>query len=428
MGGNVSSTRPHPPPQRIDETYMTQHNLPDIPQEIIDEIIDRCAEDKRTLIACSLTSRTWVYRTRKHLFSKLTLTDETLPIWCGIVATPAKGSRNQPRLVPGSHPPPSSSYAPSWVSFHITSLQLVPKYTPDSKNQLGVYELLQAKSHLSAFINLKSLTLTALVFTTFDDASLKACFGSLAETVSELKLSVCLLDEERFFALARMFTGLESLEVNGNVWNESASVGETESLEKDLPTLRGSFTASQIIGNVGLLESLATAKAEYHTITLGWNHPSTFPKFNALFARSKDHLRTLILTRPEQDVGSKSPFSAWVLPTQPDQANHTFSRKSNRIGSGSFALRETSGDTSDVCPCRIWDDHPNTQDHHFPSVEEVDILHHPSPTYGQPRLGEIGPGDGCARKTRYPDGQERYAPSFVLFALHDLWWAQVFRY
>ena len=58
---------------------MTRRGLSDAPQELIDGIIDHCSGDKKTLIACSLTCRAWVYRTRRHLFSKLTLTFQFLP-------------------------------------------------------------------------------------------------------------------------------------------------------------------------------------------------------------------------------------------------------------------------------------------------------------------------------------------------------------
>lgn len=61
-----------------------------------------------------------------------------------------------------------------------------PVYSPDSPHDLGANELLRAKSHLSAFTHLTSLTLAAVLFLSFHDASLEACFGSLAETVCDL--------------------------------------------------------------------------------------------------------------------------------------------------------------------------------------------------------------------------------------------------
>jgi len=302
--GHRHSQQEHP--------QMTQPGPPDIPQELIDEIIDHCSGDKRTLKACSLTSRAWVHRTRKHLFSKLTLTDKTLPVWCGIVVTPTTGSKPHP--LPGSYPPVSSSYASSWLSSYVTSLQLVPKYCPKSSNGLGAKELLLAKSHLSAFTHLESLTLAAVSFVDFDDASLETCFGSLAKTVQELKLWMCSLDEERFCGFLRLFTRLESFAINGNVWLSSESTGETKILQRGLPTLRGSFAVSELTdGNGGLLDTLTTARVEYHTITLGYNLPSAFHKLNVLFAKCKSHLETLSLTALEWGLHYRS-RSSFCLP------------------------------------------------------------------------------------------------------------------
>jgi hypothetical protein len=276
---------------------MAPLGLSDAPQELIDEIIDRCSGHKRTLIACSLISRAWVYRTRKHLFSTLTLTDETLPVWCGIVVAPTTATGSEPQSIPNG----SSSCPSHWLSSHVTSLQLVPRYSRTSKRGLSAAELVRVKSHLSAFTHLESLTLTAVPLSTFDDASLEACFGSLAKTVQELKLSSCLLDQERLFALVRLFTCLESFHASGNMWMGNSFAAKTEGLERERPALRGSFTASEFIDEFdGLLESLATAEAEYHTITLGWNHPLTIAKFNALFAKCKNHLKTVSLTAPER--------------------------------------------------------------------------------------------------------------------------------
>ena len=261
----------------------------DAPQELIDDIIDQCAEDKRTLIACSLTSRAWVGRTRKHLVSQLTLNDKTLPVWCGTDVTPTTSS----------YPPVSSSPLSYRLSPYFISLHLLPKHYLTSPDVFSIKKLLLAKFHLSAFINLKSLALTCVPPLEFDDTSLKACFGFLAETVSKLRLSACQLDEKRLFAILRLFTRLESLEFMRITWDHSGTT-----FEKDPPTSRGSFIMSQCFGegssgNQGLLVSLATTKAEYHTISLGWNPPSTAPGFNALFARCKDHLKTLSLTAPE---------------------------------------------------------------------------------------------------------------------------------
>lgn len=243
------------------------------------------------------------------------MNDKTLPVWCGIVATPATNSKSQRQAVPNSYPPVSSSYAPHWIPSYVTSLHLVPIYSRTSSNNLGAHNLFQAKSHLSAFTNLKSLTLTAVSFLAFRDETLKGCFGSLAGTVHDLKLSMCLLDEEKFSPFLRLFTRLESFQVDGNTWYPFVPSLKTKTSEI---TLRGSFRASEFGGkNHEMLQFFATTKMEYHTITLGYNHPSTVPKLSVLLTKCNDHLKILSLTAPEWNPrlsGGKPSFDLWLFP------------------------------------------------------------------------------------------------------------------
>jgi hypothetical protein len=300
-----------------------------VPQELIDEIIDHCSGDRRTLISCSLTSRAWVHRTRKCLFSTLAFTDKTLQSWCDIVATPlaATGSKSQP--APGISP----SYTYHRLPSYVTSLQLVSKC---SCNHL-VKNLVQGKYHLSAFSHLEALTFTCISFLNLEDASLEACFGSLAKTVQRLKLSMCSLDEERFLAFVGLFTRLESLEVRGNEWTRSSSAEKAKDFEKERLTLRGSFAASETTNeDDGLLESLATVELKYHTITIGWSNPFTFAKFNILFTKCGDHLETLSLTAPTHSRGYPGKPSLYVCP--PPQLDWTNEISNKQPSSGSLPL------------------------------------------------------------------------------------------
>ena len=276
---------------------MERHVPFEAPQEIIDEIVDLCSEDKKTLKACSLTSRAWVYRTRKHLFWKIILTDKSLPTWREIVLDPkpSTDSESQPQRPPAS----SSSYTSSWISSCVISLQLVPKYYARRSNNFGPIQFFQAKSHLHAFTSLKTLDLAAISFTNLQDrgVSLVECFGPLADTVRELKLSFCTLDEGSLFAFLRLFSNLDSLELHGNRWYSSIPA---VFWQKDPPSLRGSLTVSEIThANVDLLETLVIASVQYHTIIIGYNETSTIREFNVLFESCKDHLERLILTAPE---------------------------------------------------------------------------------------------------------------------------------
>lgn len=211
---------------------------------------------------------------------------------------------SKPQSLSASHPPPP--HASCWLSHHVTSLRLVPEYSPILQNNwLCARGLLLAKSHLSTFTNLEFLTLTTISLIDFDAASIEA-FASLAGTVLRLKLWMCSFDERMFFAFVRLFTRLESLELRGNVWLGDNPAGKAEALERVSPALRGSLTASEFVDG-GLLRSLAAAKIEYHTIILGWNFPSAAPHFNALFVKCGTHLKTLYLTPPEWHPNSGYP-------------------------------------------------------------------------------------------------------------------------
>ena len=264
---------------------MTQPGLSEIPQEIIDEVIDRCSADKETLKACSLTSRAWVYRTRKHLFATLKLTDKTLVAWCWVIVAP---------LPQPDRPLTSSPYASSWLPSCVTSLDLSSSYSRSS----GIFEdaLLRANTYLSAFINLKTLTLSAVSLTTFSEASLTTSFGSLGKTVRKLELWKCSLGS-RLFTLLKLFIHLESLELDWNAWSYKNLPEPPRVPPEDLPTLRGSLTISRVTKeDDGLVNFLATARVECHAITIGCGTTSAFNPFGALFAKCGDHLRTLTLT------------------------------------------------------------------------------------------------------------------------------------
>ena len=278
-------------------TRMTQPSPPEIPQEIIDEVIDLCSGDRRTLMACSLISRAWVYRARGHLFSTLILNHKTLLTWCSIVMTPTPNTDSEVQPLTHAICPASPSYAPSRLSSHVISLKLVPAYTQTPSNRFEA-ALLRANTHLSAFINLTSLTLSSISFVAFQDASLRACFESFAEPVCKLKLSNCVLDG-KVPAFLKLFAHLEALELDANLW-----IGTPQELpdwasisQEDMPVLRGSFKASGFTNSrIGLLDCLSTMRLEYHTITLGYNPTSAFQRLNTLFTKCKDHLKTLALT------------------------------------------------------------------------------------------------------------------------------------
>ena len=158
---------------------MAQRDPTEIPQEMIDQVVDLCSAEKTTLKACSLISRAWVYRTRKHLFSTLKLTSDSLIIWCEVIAVPTLET-DQPVPRTTSRPPASSPYPSSWLSSYAISVKLIPVHFSASNHIEAA--LLRVNAHLSAFINLKTLDLSAVWIHSFQEVSLGACFGTHSPT------------------------------------------------------------------------------------------------------------------------------------------------------------------------------------------------------------------------------------------------------
>lgn len=63
---------------------------PRLPQEIIDYIVDLLRNERGTLSQCCLVSKSWIPRTRKHLFGEINFTSPTDPEeWMGMFPDPS---------------------------------------------------------------------------------------------------------------------------------------------------------------------------------------------------------------------------------------------------------------------------------------------------------------------------------------------------
>ncbi|KZP28335.1 hypothetical protein FIBSPDRAFT_947914 [Athelia psychrophila] len=74
--------------------YCHMHTIEDgncsqLPQEMVDAIIDFLCDDRVALTACSLASRSLLPETRHHLFSKITLTTENIPRFVMLLEDPS---------------------------------------------------------------------------------------------------------------------------------------------------------------------------------------------------------------------------------------------------------------------------------------------------------------------------------------------------
>ena len=62
-------------------TQTTTTGDPRVPQELVDEILDHLAKDRKTLQSCSLVAKSWIHPSRRHLFDALFLTANDITKW-----------------------------------------------------------------------------------------------------------------------------------------------------------------------------------------------------------------------------------------------------------------------------------------------------------------------------------------------------------
>ena len=162
-----------------------------LPQEITDKIIDAVAKDPALQIpnlrACSLVSRTWVYRSQKHLSSNIELHGSSIDNWRSAVRPGEDG--------PSHHVTRIHYHAGHWDSYRIL------------ERPNNFYRIRHSRDdpHMSSFTNLQTLCLhrAALYRTT------QLSIMQLRFTVRTLELEDCLMDINDFVNFLRPFTNLE---------------------------------------------------------------------------------------------------------------------------------------------------------------------------------------------------------------------------
>ena len=162
-----------------------------LPQELVDSIIDELKNDVASLRSCSLVSKPWVHRSRKHIFESVHLPTCLLRKWL--------------ERIPAG---PVSSLEPHQ---HVRSLSLQP--TARSA-PFCVPETLV--DHLSSFTQVSSLVITSSLWEEWTDAfsdSLLVAkyFGSFGQALRNLELTRVDLSMVALEALLGVFTHLERL-------------------------------------------------------------------------------------------------------------------------------------------------------------------------------------------------------------------------
>lgn len=181
-----------------------------IPPEIVDHIID-FIDNTRTLRACSLVARSWVSRSRVHLFRDVVLfshrhwqkdmpVGDTSPAVYTRILTMAQGTTSKGR----------------WIKTD------------------NLYPFL---SHLRDFRNVENLILDGWLPSEFTPGGLKKYFGHFGERVRSLELGGETISPDSFLILLELLPNLEDLSVKQRLEGKEKSWVPTVS-----PKLSGRLT------------------------------------------------------------------------------------------------------------------------------------------------------------------------------------------
>lgn len=199
-----------------------------LPQELVDTVIDELRNDVGSLHACSLVSKSWVYRSRKYLFATVHLPTCLLRRWLEHI--------------------PVNACTPPDPHYHVRSLSLQPA---TASTPFCIPETLV--DHLSSFTQVSKLVITSSLWGdwthAFSDSILVAkYFGSLGQALRKLELERVHLNMVAFRALLDVFPRLENILIFSPMMvNEGAKSVEA------FPNLREHRGVSEVGGSLNVV-------------------------------------------------------------------------------------------------------------------------------------------------------------------------------
>lgn len=209
-----------------------------LPPEIVDHIID-LVDNYRTLETCSLVAKSWVCRSRTHLFRDVVLFSH----------------RRWQKIMPVGDTSPA---------IYTRTLTLVQSNTPRGR-WINTDSLYPFFSHLRDFKNVDSLILDGWVPSRFSEGGLKKYFGHFGKRLRSLELAGERMSPDSFLVLLGLFPNLEDLSVKERVDGE----GTTRALVVP-PKLSGRLTIC--VKTATLSQTLCTLPLRFREICLQEHH------------------------------------------------------------------------------------------------------------------------------------------------------------
>ena len=186
-----------------------------LPQELVEDIVDRLSGDRPMLETCSLVATTWLPRSRHHLFNGVSLNSKTVKKWCSAIRPGPDGPSNL---------------------IHTLSLYQAPGH-----RWLGTGSLDVISNHFSSFRRVEDLSITWLDLGDFEPGSLTRHFVHFGSSLRSLRLSYLCADFSALITFLQFFPNLQNILIH------------TPDLRDDGPPLRISRMDPPFHGFLNLL-------------------------------------------------------------------------------------------------------------------------------------------------------------------------------
>ena len=186
-----------------------------LPQELVEDVIDRFSDDRRMLVTCSLVAKAWLARSKHHLFNRVTLNKDGATKW-------------RSSIRPGS----------DGVSYLVRTLTL---QQAQGYRWLGTESLDAMTDHFSSFRHVENLFITWLDLSDFKPGSLPFHFAHYGSSLRSLRLSYLSADYSTLVSFLELFPNLEDLLIH------------TPDLCDDDPPLRTPRTSPALHRSLNLL-------------------------------------------------------------------------------------------------------------------------------------------------------------------------------
>ena len=244
-----------------------------LPQEIIDEVIDNLAFDFRTLKSTSLVRKSWTHRSRRRLFHFVPISSlDRLEQWSTSISADPEGIASYTRVILLSHDAPKS-----WV---------------DPTNLDIFYD------HFRSFSQVERLVISGLETTKFDAASTPRYFGNFAATVRSLELRTAVGVPASLLSFICVFPLVEDLAIEfPNATAGGMNQGEVTPLAST-PSFNGTFRLLDMFHESDpLVELLCALPLSFHTISVSSRYTGPLPQLTRLVSRCGKTLRSLHVAR-----------------------------------------------------------------------------------------------------------------------------------